>query len=63
MVSFENSIQKLNESEEKFMFDLVKLYHSANPNTSAANLDVAVKRKFLVGIPPSLKCAILFCSA
>ena len=51
-------MQKLNESEDKFMFDLVKLYCTANPDTTTTNLDWAVKRKFLVGILPSLQSAI-----
>ena len=42
MMSFENQIQKLNESEERFMLDFVKLYHTANPNNTAANLHLAV---------------------
>ena len=51
-------MQKLNESEDKFMFDLVKLYCTANPDTTTTNLDWAVKGKFLAGILPSLQSAI-----
>ena len=55
MISFENQIQKLSESGDEFMLDLVKLKR-------AASLDSAVKRKFLVGVSPSLKRAIfVFC--
>ena len=57
-IIFENQMQKLNESEDKFMFDLVKLYCTANPDTTTTNLDWAVKRKFLVRILPSLQSAI-----
>lgn len=40
------------------MFNVVKLYYAANANTTAANLDSAVKGKFLVRILSSLKYAI-----
>ena len=59
MSLFEDRIQKLSESEDEFMLELSKLYHAADPNTTAANLDlVTVKRKLLVRIPPSLKRAM-----
>ena len=40
------------------MFNVVKLYYAANANATAANLDSAVKGKFLVGILSSVKYAI-----
>ena len=45
------------------MFDLFTLYRAAYANTTAANLDLPVKRKFSVRIPPFLKRAIVavFC--
>lgn len=45
-IQFENWMQKLNESEDEFMFELVKLYHTANANIATASLNSIVKRKF-----------------
>ena len=52
MAMFESRIQKVNESEEEYMLELLKLYKTANPNHADAVLLLAVKRKFLSGISP-----------
>ena len=63
MKLFENRIKKLNESEEEFMLDLVKLYSDANPGHSAAIKLEAVKHKVLQGISPELRRNIfVFCN-
>ena len=63
MAMFESRIQKVNESEEEYMLELLKLYKTANPNHADAVLLLAVKRKFLSGISPILKKNIfVFCN-
>ena len=63
MAMFESRIQKVNETEEEFMLDLLKLYQTANPDHAAAVTLLAVKRKFLGGISPTLKTNMyVFCS-
>ena len=63
MPIIEGRIQKVNETEEEFMLDLLKLYQTANPDHAAAVTLLAVKRKFLAGIAPMLKTNIyVFCS-
>ena len=60
---FDGRIQKVNESEEEFMLHLLRLYQAANPDHAAAVTLLAVKRKFLAGILPSLRNQIFtFCS-
>ena len=54
MTTFENRTQKLNETEEEYMYELVKLYKFANPMSSTADVDTAVKRRFLHGISQDL---------
>ena len=63
MTLFETRILKIGETEDEFMLDLVKLYRNANPNAPEITIDTAIKRKFLQGIPPSLKRNIfIFCN-
>ena len=63
MADFEVHTQRIAESEDEFMLDLVKLFRYANPTADAGILDVAVKRKFLQGISPSLRREIfVFCN-
>ena len=61
MSMFEGRIQKVNETEEEFMLDLLKLYQTANPDHAAAVTLLAVKRKFLAGIAPVLKTCCCCC--
>ena len=62
MVLFDDRKQKVNETEEEFMLDLALLYSSANPTHSAAVTLLAIKRRFLAGISPSLRSKIfVFC--
>ena len=62
MSLFEARIKKINESEEEFMLALLMLYKTANPNHDAAVTLLAVKRKFLSGISPTLRNNIfVFC--
>lgn len=49
---------KIEQIWRQIYVNVVKLYYAANANTTAANLDSAVKGKFLVGILSSLKYAI-----
>ena len=63
MADFEVRKQCIAESEDEFMLVLVKLFRSANPAADSPTLDVAVKRKFLQGISPSLRRGIfVFCN-
>ena len=63
MSLFEARIQKVNESEEEFMLQLLKLYSTANPDHAEAVKLLAVKRKFMAGIPTELKRNIfVFCA-
>ena len=63
MADFEVRTQRIAESEDEFMLVLVKLFRSANPAADSPTLDVAVKRKFLQGISPSLRRGIfVFCN-
>ena len=50
MVEFENRIQQIQESEDKFMLSLVKLYSAANPDAGEAVSMKAIKRRFMNGI-------------
>ena len=62
MSTFEQRTQQLGESEEEFMFALVKLFRGANPDAGMNVLDQAVKRKFLQGIDPAIKRGVfVFC--
>ena len=62
MATFEQRIQNTGESEDEFMFALVRLFKSANPDADQGVLDQAVKRKFLQGIDPVVKRGIfVFC--
>ncbi len=58
MVTFENRILRVGESEDEFMLDLVQLYRGANPQAVDAEFQKAVKRKFMQGISPELRRAI-----
>ena len=63
MILFEKRKQKINESEEGFILELLRLYSTANPGHDAAVTLLAVKRKFLAGISPTLRAKIfVFCS-
>ena len=63
MKLFENRKQKLTESEEEYMLDLFSLYKAANPDHTAAVTLLAVKRKFLDGISPTLRSKLfVFCT-
>ena len=55
MSLFDSRIQKLDEAEEEYMYELVKLYKFANPGVPNATMEIAVKRKFLNGISPALR--------
>ena len=64
MMNFERRTQRLDESEEEFMFDLLKLFRQSNPWVGTNITDSAVKRKFLQGISPTLKRGLfVFCNA
>ena len=58
MVLFENRTQKLEESEDEFMLSLSTLYRAANPTATAAEVNKAVKRKFMQGISTELRRAV-----
>ena len=63
MILFENRTKQMNESEEEFMLQLLRLYTTANPDHVAAVTLIAIKRKFLAGISPVLRSKIfVFCS-
>ena len=63
MKKFETRVQKIDESEEEFMLDLVKLYGLANPTHDAAIKLAAIKRKFLNGVSPDLRRNVfVFCN-
>ena len=60
---FESRVQKVTESEEEFMLELLKLYTAANPNHAADVQLTAIKRKFLQGISPEVRRNIfVFCN-
>ena len=59
---FESRTKKLNETEEEFMLQLLRLYKTANPDHAEAVTLLAIKRKFLAGISPTLRGKIfIFC--
>ena len=63
MTLFESRTLKVSETEEEFMLQLQRLYSTANPDHAAAVSLLAVKRKFLAGISPSLRDKVfVFCS-
>ena len=63
MIEFETRTQKLDETEEEFMFELYNLYKRANPNQNAQVQLTAIKRKFLQGISPDIRRNIfVFCN-
>ena len=63
MAAFEVRFQQIEETEDEFMFSLVKLFRAANPDSSPDAVNTAVKRKFLQGISPSLRKGIfVFCN-
>ena len=60
---FDKRHAELNETDDEFMLELVKLYRAANPTADDAQLTCNVKRKFLSGIPAELKRNIfIFCN-
>ena len=63
MKNFETRVQRIDESEEEFMLDLVKLYGLANPTHNAAIKLAAIKRKFLNGVSQDLRRNVfVFCN-
>ena len=54
-ILFDKRIQQIHESEEEFMFELIKLHRAANPNATANELCLNVKRRFLSGISADLR--------
>ena len=58
MSQFETRVQSATESVDEFMLALVQLFNSANPDAANADLNKAVKRKFMQGIPYKLRRAI-----
>ena len=58
MTTFEGRIQQVTESVDAFMLELVQLYRGANPQAPDAELQKAVKRKFMQGISPELRRSI-----
>ena len=63
MVEFENRFQRIEESEDEFMLNLVKIYIAANPDASEATSTLAIKRKFIHGISSDLcRSTYIFCS-
>ena len=62
MSLFEARVKKVNESEEEYMLQLLMLYKTANPEHTDAVTLLAVKRKFMAGIPDTLRKNIfVFC--
>ena len=60
---FNKRHMKIEETEEEFMGDLVRLYRAANPNSSDQEKCRNVKRRFLSGIPATLKRNVfVFCN-
>ena len=60
---FERRTQKINETEEEFMLDIMRLYDTANPDHAANVTLLAVKRKFLSGISPAIRSKLsMFCA-
>ena len=62
MAEFERRIQKLDESEDELMTNLLQLFRAANPEAKTEEINRAVKRKFLQGISDELRRNIfIFC--
>ena len=62
MSEFEQRIQDVNESKEEFMTSLLQTFCAANPSAKDGEIDCAVKRKFVQGIPASLRQNLfIFC--
>ena len=62
MSEFVQHIQHVDESEEEFMTSLLQTFLAANPSAKDDEIDRAVKRKFLQGIPASLRRNLfIFC--
>ena len=62
MADFEQRIQHVDESEEEFMTSLLQTFRAANPSAKNEEIDRAVKRKFLQGIPVNLRRNLfIFC--
>ena len=63
MTAFERFVQKIGESEEKFMTRLLLLYKAADPQAKTNVIIHAVKLKFLQGISDTFRRNIfIFCS-
>ncbi len=62
-ILFDTRSKKLNESEEEFMLQLLRLYKTANPDHDNNITTLAVKRKFMSGISPAIRAKIfIFCN-
>jgi len=63
MADFEQRIQNIDKSEEEFMTSLIQTFRTANPSAANEEINRAVKRKFLQGIPVNLRCNLfIFCN-
>ena len=63
MADFEQRIQNIDESEEEFMTSLIQTFRTANPSAANEEINRAVKRKFLQGIPVNLRRNLfIFCN-
>ena len=61
MAEFDQRIQLVTESEDEFILSLVKRCRTAIPTVSTEDINRAIKRKFLSGVSPDLRCSI-FCT-
>ena len=63
MTEFERRIQKLDESEDELMTNLLQLFRAANPEAKTEEINRAIKRKFLHGIShESRRNIFIFCN-
>ena len=63
MADFEQRIRNIDESEEEFMTSLIQTFRTANPSAANEEINRAVKRKFLQGIPVNLRRYLfIFCN-
>ena len=58
MELFEKRALLTGEFVDQFMLALVQLYRSTNPNAVDREFQMAVKRKFLQGLPPKLRQSV-----
>ena len=63
MTEFERRIQKLDESEDELITNLLQLFRAVNHEAKTEEINRAVKRKFLQGISDELRRNIIvFCN-